>query len=173
MIFIKRKKVGKYVDPNDKGNTKIKLHIPLNLYQVDPDNSKSDEMDFDLRLANSTSSQEMPYKTDKILKVTSKLTKDFKVLNTKHESRIAGLEKDVEHLQESLSNLVDINKKAMNNSVEGLKRVNEKVIIHKAQLINIILTSTTKSKKKNLDTNPQGFEVQVSTGPSTRTRRRN
>lgn len=57
-VRFKKKKVGKSMDVNDKGNKEIKLVIPLNLDHVDLDISKSDTVDIDMLLANSTCSLE-------------------------------------------------------------------------------------------------------------------
>lgn len=78
----------------------------------------------------------------------------------------------MDELKSNLRVLVDIRKEPMNNSVEGLKTLNEKIPTHKAQPLSSIPPSAIKSKRKNMDVNSQGPEMQVSTGLSTRTRSR-
>ncbi|XP_059078169.1 uncharacterized protein LOC131876720 [Cryptomeria japonica] len=100
-------------------------------------------------------------KTDKLLRLTKKLTEDVKVIKTEHESRIAHLEKNVEELKGNLRGLVEIRKEAMNSSEDGLKKVNEKYVVMEAQPISIIPPSATRSNKKNLETSSQGVGTQV------------
>lgn len=54
----------------------------------------------------------------------------------------------MEELKGKLRGLVEISKEVMNNNVEGLKWVNGKIIIQKAQPLNSVLLSATKPSKK-------------------------
>lgn len=85
--------------------------------------------------------------TDKFLRMTQKLTEDIKVMKTEHESRITRLDKSMEELKGNLRGLVEISKKAMNSSVKGLKRVNEKIAFQRDQ------PSSAKTNKKSLEIN--------------------
>lgn len=74
-------------------------------------------------------------------------------MKNEHDSRIAHLEKNIEELKGNLKGLVEINKEVMYNSLEGLKRLNEKIAVQKSYPINFDPSSVVKLSKKSVKTN--------------------
>lgn len=90
---------------------------------------------------------------------------DINVMKSEHEARIDRLENDIQDSKGKLNCLVEINKEAMYNSVEGVKRVNDKISTQKTHMIRSDMSSDINLDKKNED-------VQTSMGPSTKIRRK-
>lgn len=79
----------------------------------------------------------------------------------------------MEELKGNLRGLVEIRKESMNSSAKGLRKVNEKIVVQKAQPISSVPPLLANSNKKTPETSSQGVDTQVTTGPYTRTRRIN
>lgn len=65
-----------------------------------------------------------PSNSEKLMIMTQKLSQDVEVMKCNHEQIIEKVEQSMAGIKKNLKNLVDISKEAMNNSMEGFKKIN-------------------------------------------------
>lgn len=63
---------------------------------------------------------------DKMLSLTQNVTKDVKIMKMDHEEKITFLEESINKVHDKLRAVVAVSRTTMQNSINGLKKLNEK-----------------------------------------------
>lgn len=114
-----------------------------------------------------------PNKLEKILQLTQKVSEDVDKIKSNHESRIWNLEVSVADIKGNLKNLVEISKASMNNSSEGLLRVNNMIGEYRVKPIFSVTPSNSKQKNIVKGASGQLPRSQTTNGLYTHTRSNN
>lgn len=104
-----------------------------------------------------------PSKLEKHMIMTQKLSHNVEVMKFNHEKRIDKVEQSMVEIKKNLNKLVDISKEAMNNSIEGLEKINAMVADYRSHRSELV---------KDLGGDDMATGDIKTTRPSSRTRSR-
>lgn len=111
-----------------------------------------------------------PSKTEKIMSMIQKIYQDIETMKVIHECIIEKLEEYVSDIKENLNNLVEISREAMNNSVNGLEKINSIMADYRTKTITSNTPLGENQKKNSSEGGQSATGGKTSSGPCTTTR---